>query len=170
MTEVDIYRDVIKTMDSALHRELREQGHYLTGALQDSIAGRMQKVQNGYHITGNALYYGFIVDAGVSPERIPFRQTGNGGKSKYIEGLTAYWKKRGLSDKEAKSAAFATAIKHKKEGMPSKGSEKYSKTGFRTSFIAKVENLVSLRVNSMVMNGLDRIIDKKFHETKTEII
>lgn len=170
MNEVDIYRDVIRTMDSALHRELRAQGHYNTGALEHSISGRMQKISGGYQITGHALYYGFILDQGVKPDRIPFDFTGNGGKSQYITGLIKYWKSKGLSDKEAKSAAFATAIKHKKEGMPTKGSRGNSSTGFRTEFIEIVEKAVSLRVDNMIMNGLDRIIDNKFHETKSEII
>jgi hypothetical protein len=41
----------------------------------------------------------------------------------------------GKSDKEAKGIAFAIASKHKKEGMPTKGSVRFSKTGKRTGFI-----------------------------------
>ena len=57
-------------------------------------------------------------------------------KSKYIDGLTDFAKKRfGLNDKEAQSAAFAIAKKQKKEGMPTKNSFKFSKNGKRTGFI-----------------------------------
>jgi hypothetical protein len=41
----------------------------------------------------------------------------------------------GKSEKEAKSIAFAIASKHKKEGMPTKTSARFSKTGKRTGFI-----------------------------------
>ena len=48
-----------------------------------------------------------------------------------IKALTAWWKREGLVEKEAKSAAFATAFKHQKEGMPTVNSYAFSKNNRR---------------------------------------
>jgi hypothetical protein len=75
-------------------------------------------------------------NTGVTAARIPY-SPGSGAKtSKYIDGLIRYAKQRmGASDKEAKGIAFAIASRHKKEGMPTVASAKFSSTGKRTGFI-----------------------------------
>jgi len=82
-------------------------------------------------------YYVFV-DKGVKASRIPYKRGGpqRGGTSKYIQGLIRYFRlKRGLNPTEAKRAAFATANKHKQEGMPTRASFKYSRDGTRLGFL-----------------------------------
>jgi hypothetical protein len=87
-------------------------------------------------IEGLVPDYMAINNQGVPANKIPY-YPGSGRKtSKYIDGLIEYAKKRmGKSDKEAKSVAFAIASKHKREGMPTKASARFSSTGRRTGFI-----------------------------------
>lgn len=162
-----IYRDVISFMDRSLAAELRRQGHRNTGNLENSLGGRIYRIPNGYQLKGSALYYAGILNDGVRPDRVPFNLSGNGGQSKYINALIAYFKHKGLSEKEAKRAAFATAIKQKKEGIPTQGSQKYSQTGFRTNFILSVEKATRLEIKSRILNGCDAIVQKTIHKIKS---
>lgn len=168
--EIELYRDIITLLDTSLQKELRAQGHYLTGSLEASINGRIYPIAGGYEMRGYALYYGNILDEGVRPDRIPFELSGNGGTSQYIAGLIAFWRKRGLSPKEAKSAAFATAIKHKKEGMSTEASSKYSKTGFRNMFIKIVEKHTDRELDRRMDVGIESLVDAKFNSQKSETI
>jgi hypothetical protein len=80
--------------------------------------------------------YMAINNSGVTANRIPYTPNSGNKTSKYISGLIDYVKRRmGKSDKEAKGIAFAIASKHKREGMPTKGSVRFSTTGKRTGFI-----------------------------------
>ena len=129
------YQGIADFIVIKLARELLNQGHQHTGALINSLKGNVTKLTNGIEIsvTSNKTYWR-IVNDGVKPNRIPYRgRSGRGGKSAYIQALIAYFKKKGVAD--PKSAAFATATKQRKEGMPTKGSHRYSSTGKRTNFI-----------------------------------
>lgn len=127
---------LIKTMRNVL--EL--QGHRLTGRLSDSLTYEIQAAleANEWVIEFLGENYGRVVNTGVKASNIPFsskRKTG-ARTSQYIQGLKAFAKKRFfLSDKAALGVAFAIAKKHEKEGMPSRGSFKFSQTGKRTDFI-----------------------------------
>lgn len=117
-----------------LARELVSQGHRGAGRLIESMRGVITTIPNGMEITIFAADYSKFVDSGVSANRIPFRgRTGRGGVSKYIQALIAYFRLKGSPD--PKAAAFATANTHRKEGMPTKASFRFSRTGERTGFI-----------------------------------
>ena len=114
-------------------------------------------------ISGND-YFKFV-DQGVKPSRIPYRSgRGRGGKSKYIQALIAFWRKKGAAD--PKAAAFATAAKHKKEGMPTRNSFKFSRTGKRTEFInemlKKHEDNIFDQMGDVGFSTLSSRIDKAF--------
>lgn len=114
----------------------RAQGHELTGKAARSIEERIVQTTGGVEIQFYIEDYMANINQGVPANRIPY-SPGSGAKySKYIAGLTRYAKLRfGASQKEAENIAFAIARKHLKEGMPSIGSKRYSKTGRRTGFI-----------------------------------
>lgn len=117
-----------------LARELIAQGHRGSSKLIESLEGTVKKIPDGFEIVISGNNYAKFVDQGVKASRIPYRRgRGRGGKSKYIQALIAYFTKKGAAD--PKAAAFATANKHKKEGMPTRASFKFSKTGKRTEFI-----------------------------------
>ena len=116
--------------------EWRAQGHELSGSSVKQMETVIREEIATIVIEGYIPDYMAINNQGVPANRIPY-YPGSGRKtSKYIDGLIDYVKRRmGKSDKEAKGIAFAIASKHKLEGMPTKGSVRFSATGKRTGFI-----------------------------------
>jgi len=121
----------------AVKLELAAQGHRLTGALIDSVTYQVKQNATGAMIEGLLLDYGIPVNTGVPASRIPYSGgRSGGGASAYIRGLQLFAQlKFRVSKKEALGIAFAIANKHKKEGMPTQRSKRFSKTGKRTGAI-----------------------------------
>lgn len=158
-------------MRNALNREFKSQGHSFTGAWENSQTETILSVPRGIKAVGTAFSYGNIVSAGVTSGRIPFDgSTGRGGTSQYIQGLVGYFKKKGLNDKQALGAAFATAHTHKKEGMPSLGSYRYSKNGQRLRFISRAKKAIEPDLNRQMREGMDKIFNHEFKKQKSEVI
>ena len=112
------------------------QGHRMTGTFASTLKVLLKSEIIEKIIEGIGEHYAIFLDKGVMKSRIPFNPGSKAGRSSYIEGLKRFAEiKLNLSGKEALSAAFAIAHTHKKEGMPSVGSYKHSKTGMRTRFI-----------------------------------
>jgi hypothetical protein len=135
--ELQILADDIAQMAiEAVANEWKAQGHNLTGSAIKNMETVIRFQTNELIIEGFVPEYMAINNKGVLATKIPY-YPGSGNKtSKYISGLIEYVKKRmGKSDKEAKGIAFAIASKHKKEGMPTIGSKRFSQTGKRTGFI-----------------------------------
>ena len=171
ITEQAIFEEVNELLISALRDELRKQGHFLTGTLEQSLRGEMSQLSNGFLLEGFALYYSGILNDGVLPSKIPFSgRTGNGGTSQYIQALIQYWQQRGLDEKEATRAAFATAYIHMKEGMSTSSSSRFSETGERQNFIGAVWEAISDKVDDIILGGYDQLIDEAFHQTKSETV
>jgi hypothetical protein len=121
---------------SVVANEWRLQGHELTGSAVKQMETMVRMEINTLIIEGFVPDYMAINNSGVTAARIPYTPNSGRPPSKYISGLIDYVKRRmGKSEKEAKSIAFAIASKHKKEGMPTKTSARFSKTGKRTGFI-----------------------------------
>ncbi len=132
----------------------------MTGELSESIESRIESTIDVKKIEIWMYKYGFALDQGVKPEKIPFTEpSGRGGKSKYIEGLQrfAQLKLKKTDEKESLSIAFAIARKHKMLGMPTKGPTKFiDKTLEATEdeiqkiaddwsediFLAKIDNII----------------------------
>ena len=129
--------DLATFLITDLRKELSDQGHMLTGKLAESIEMTDIKLRNGDPEAFVSMeYYYYWVDRGVRRERINYHPGSGRDKSLYIEALIRFWMiKKGLSLKEAKQAAFFTARKHKKEGMPTQSSWEHSKNGKRMSFL-----------------------------------
>ena len=159
-----------KMIQERLRKELQTQGHTLTGKLERSIVSRVVVTGDATVVEGVALDYAGILDAGTSPGRIPYREGSGAKTSKYIDGLFNFFKLRGLDDKEAKSAAFATAKVQKREGMSTVASHRFSKNGARQHFIELTEIALGRTIDDVVIPGLDELIEKKFNETKSETI
>ena len=165
-------QDILASLDNIknfviikLARELIAQGHRGSSKLIDSLAGTVGKIQGGFEIVITANHYYKFVDQGVRPSRVPYSgRRGRGGKSQYIQALIAYFKKKGAAD--PKAAAFATAAKHKKEGMPTRASFRFSKTGKRTEFIdemlKKHEDNIFDQMAEQGFSDISSKIDKAF--------
>lgn len=133
------FDNIARRAIQAIGEEWMKQGHDLTGKFRESIAYKIRTEGGSTFIDitdGTESGYGVILNKGVPAERIPYNPGSGAGKSKYITGLANYAKLRmGASDKDAVSIAFAIATKHKREGMPTKASERFSQTGKRTRFV-----------------------------------
>jgi hypothetical protein len=171
VAEYELIEQTSDFLNEALIEEWRRQGHSLTGAWERSLQYTIINTGDGISSSAQMNGYGVFINTGVGPGSIPYGGPSTGAKqSRYINGLIAFWKLRGLSDAEAKRAAFATANKQKSEGMPTGDSYRFSETGQRTQFIEIVNNGPGEKVDEMMSDGIDNIIDELFHETKPETI
>jgi hypothetical protein len=135
--------------------EWRAQGHELSGSAVKQMETVIREEINTLVIEGLVPDYMAINNSGVTAARIPYTPNSGRPPSKYISGLIDYVKRRmGKSDKEAKSIAFAIASKHKKEGMPTKGSVRFSTTGKRTGFIEQALDKSSPKFIELIENAI----------------
>lgn len=129
---VEIHKDlagfVLEAMQIAqrgFRAELVGQGHRLTGRLAESIVYEVGYDASGAHGEMLADNYAVYVDAGIQPQNVRYP----------IQVMISYWRKRGLGEREAVRAAWATRAKHKREGMPTRSSYAFAKNGRRSGFI-----------------------------------
>jgi hypothetical protein len=155
----------IKTIDHYLEldlkKELRAQGHYLTGALEASINSKQITSGGKSVIEMEAVDYADDLFEGVPPEHIDESD---------IAGLTKYAEKRfGLSGKAAIKAAVAIARKHRKEGNPTKNSYQFSSTGERLFANLEAYNKNEAEYANFLETGvsseIDQFINKTFDQT-----
>ena len=158
---MNVLNEIAETVKALIIEEWRKQGHSLTGAFEEKIFYEI-KEDSGVEIVikdGTERHYGTILNYGVPASLIPFSPGSGKKESKYIAALFEYAKSRmEASDEDALRIAFAIAYTHKREGMPSKGSEKYSKTGKRTAFTVDATNEII------------KIVAEKYIKTIKEII
>lgn len=133
-------------------KELKESlvasGGVNTGKGLNSIEGVLKDFGYVIEVQVFAREYLKYFDRGTPANKIPFNPGSGRKTSKYIDGLTEYWKSKGLNEKEAKSAAFALAHKHKKYGNPLRFKGNGSK--FLTSRIKTIkEQVEDLLIGSM---------------------
>lgn len=151
----------------AVKLELAAQGHRLTGSLIDSVTYKVRQTATGALIEGLLLDYGIPVNTGVPASRIPYsgNRKGGGKASAYIAGLKLFAKLRfRVNDKEATKIAFAIANKHKKEGMPTQSSKRFSKTGKRTGAIQDALNSVDDKIQAIINEVMTIYINTLFVE------
>jgi len=140
---------------SVVANEWRAQGHELSGSAVKLMETFVRMEINTLIIEGLVPNYMAINNSGVTAARIPYTPNSGRPPSKYISGLIDYVKRRmGKSDKEAKGIAFAIASKHKKEGMPTKGSVRFSTTGKRTGFIEQALDKNSQKFIELIENAI----------------
>jgi hypothetical protein len=158
LSEAEI-NEITSTITDELRKTFEAQGHKMTGALIDNLEYVSKETSNEIIIQLLMAMYGVYLDTGVSAAKIPFSPpSGRGGKSKYIQALISYAEKRmGLSGREAKSAAFAIAMKQKKEGMPTRASSRFSRTGERTQFFSRTIKEKESLIESQLRKTLEKI-------------
>ena len=165
--------DALKAVSARSIRKFQDQidaqGHNLTGRLKGSFETITTSTDSGIKADIMVEGYGQFVDQGVKANRIPYSgRSGRGGKSKYIEGLKDFFIKRGRGATEALRAAFATAAKHRREGMPTRASYRFSRNGKRTDFITGeipgIETDLVQTVEGTVAISLETAIIGKFRQ------
>jgi hypothetical protein len=155
----EIYKGAANLINQILRKESSEQGHYLTGAMEDSFETEISKQGNKDVMDGFAVYYTQFVNDGVGPESASFKQA---------PFLIKYFQQRGLSEKEATGAAFATIKTWMKEGMSTQASKRFSKTGSRQNFVENALTGNEDKIDSYMNDTLDYAIDEAFNQEKTE--
>jgi hypothetical protein len=149
MPTTDLAKTIAELVQSRLRAEIVAQGHKLTGNLIRSVSYEIQRTGGDITIVFEMEDYGNILDKGVPASRIPYGTYTGAKVSKYIQGLKRYARLRfRVSDKEALRIAFAIANKHKYggNGMPTRASYRFSKTGKRTDFVGDTIRDVSKEI------------------------
>lgn len=159
----ELLKKVAENLNKSLVQELRDQGHYLTGSLERYITGTYRVIDASKYsqLIGFALEYAQDLETGKGP--------GQFGKS-HIQDLFQYFLLRGLNQIEAMQAAVLTNRRHMKEGMPTKASSRFSKTGERKFFISRAWKESEQKIDSMMEGGMDEIFNKEFTKQKSETI
>ncbi len=148
-----------------LGQELRDQGHSLTGELITSLEYRVRTTAGSVVVEFLSNEYGAYLNTGVSSSRIPYTPGGKrrGGQSKYIQGLIRYVERRmGLRGREAVGVAFAIARAHKREGMPTRASYRFSKNGRRTGWVDVILKQESDEIERQVREFVGRELEILF--------
>jgi hypothetical protein len=119
-------------------KELRAQGHYVTGKTEKSFKADVKYLGNNeYEGTISVLSSAIILNYGVLAKNVPYQQGSGKVKSLYIQALLEWAAnvRPELSDKERTGFVFAVARKAKQEGHPTTGSYKFSSNGRRKDWI-----------------------------------
>lgn len=119
-------------------QELEDQGHRATGRLIASVVAKVKAMMNDIELELSHLDYGIIVNTGLSPERVPYSRGSGAKSSKFIDALMGWIRLKGIAgglEKTVRSIAFAMATTMKKEGIPTKGSYRFTSNGRRTMWI-----------------------------------
>ena len=151
-----------KFLNDKLITELRDQGHYLTGALENSISTSML-VEKGNNVSS---VYGFALDYAIKLNEPQF------GKNNLptVQELTNYFILRRYPPGEAARIAYLTHKKHLEEGMPTKKSSRFSKTGVRIQFIDRVWKSNEQILDQKMEAGMDDIFNTEVRKQKSEVI
>lgn len=159
MLDTAIVEQIARLALEAVAIEWKNQGHNLTGTA-------IRELETRIIAGGDIIIQGYVTDymaninAGVTAANIPYSPGSGASSSKYIAGLIEYAKRRMLvGDREAKSIAFAIASRHKKEGMPSKASVRFSSTGKRTGFIEAALDGIEPKLAALIEQGIEETIN-----------
>jgi len=126
--------------------ELEAQGHNNTGRLMRTARVEGKLIPLGARSDLILQDYYIFLEKKLSPRNVPFRRGSGARSSKLIQALTRYFIRKGLPRNQARSAAFATAIVWKREGRPTRGSRRFSRTGKRTEPLSRVISRLQSRV------------------------
>lgn len=149
-----ILENVMQLMQGRFRASLKAQGHVNKGNLSDSIAYTVE-VSGDIGIGKMELAdYGIYVNVGVSASRVNYP----------IQVMIDWWQDRGLSEREATRAAWATRAVHKREGIPTRASARFSETGDRLGFVeAAVEQSLE-EIGALIEQQYGSLIELNFSE------
>ena len=144
---MELFRDYIK-------KEGEDQAHRDTGKMLDTL--EIQVNEERGQVTGKLLAEGYsvFVQTGVRADRVNYP----------IEVMISWWKRKGLGEKDATRAAWATRSKHKKEGIGTKASNAFSKTGKRINFVSDGIQKALLEAEQLFEKELNTIIQFEINE------
>ena len=149
-----ILENVMQLMQGRFRASLKAQGHVNRGNLSDSIQYTVE-VSGDVGVGKMELAdYGIYVNVGVSASRVNYP----------IHVMIDWWQDRGLSEREATSAAWATRAVHRREGIPTRASARFSETGERLGFVeAAVEQSLE-EIGALIEQQYGSVIELNFSE------
>jgi len=160
LEQFNLFQEIDYLIKRSIAFAWKAQGHDLSGEAIRQIDSVIVKIAEGERIDYYILDYMAYNNSGIKAANIPYTRGSGKKTSKYIAGLIDYVKRRmGKSDREAKSIAFAIASKHKKEGMPTKASKRFSSTGKRTGFIEAALDGVEPELAQLIERGVEESIN-----------
>lgn len=146
---VPLVEDAMRIYRDFLRREAELQGHKQTGRAAASMEIEVESKSGA--IIGKVVGedYMLTVDAGVKPGKVKYR----------IQVMIDYFRRWGLPLKEATSAAWATRTIHLREGIPTRGSYAFSRTGKRKGFIMDGADRATASVKQLFEKNLGERIE-----------
>lgn len=157
--------DIFKSAETMIHafirKEMRAQGHKLTGKLSDSLKAKITTSGNFSFMEGFAAYYIKFVNDGFPARSASFKQA---------PFLIRYFVLRGFERRDAVWLAFATIKKWMKEGMPTVASNRFSSVTRRKLMIENAFQDNDLKLNKHIEKGFDRFVEERYRQEKSEII
>ena len=149
-----ILENVMQLMQGRFRDSLKAQGHVNRGNLSESIQYKIE-VSGDIGIGKIEISdYGIYVNVGVKAGRVNYP----------IQVMIDWWQDRGLSEREATSAAWATRAVHKREGIPTRASARFSETGDRLGFVeAAVEQSLE-EIGALIEGQYGSTIELNFSE------
>lgn len=156
-----IFKPANRAIIEDIKKELRDQGHYLTGALEASLKERQVSENGGVTLTAEALAYIEDLENGLAPNQIDQSTTGIAEMTRYVE------LRMGYKGKMAVKVALLILKKQAKEGNPTKNSYQYSKTGFRTEAVKDVFDSKSNRYVGLIDDAAIGGLDQSFNTIKS---
>lgn len=170
--------DVLQKIVKESRSKLVAKGHRDTGELINSVGARVSEISDGLIGEISFLEYGLAQDTGIKANKIPFKMGSGAGRSKYIDAITAWVKRKGIEAdaKKAKGIAFAIAKTHKGTagkagtGMHSKGgSFAPEKQGWFSETLSEIEPQIERVIEEAVGNNIGALIDTLVDESNRNL-
>ena len=129
-TNTAIFNPANHEIVNDIRKELRLQGHYLTGALEASLIEHEISENGGVTLTAEALGYLEDLEKGIPADQINIA-------AKMDEMVRYVNLRMGYFGKKAQQVAYLILRKQRQEGNPTSGSYAFSQNGFRTEAVEK---------------------------------
>lgn len=156
-----IYRGAQKIIERAIRQESQAQGHTLTGTMEASLTAEHTTIMGEEILEGQAVNYTSLVNDGFPASSASMKQ---------FPFVVKYFELRGLQEEEAKRAAAATIRVWMKEGMSTKASARFSKTGKRQQMIENAFENANDELKSYMNASLDKAVNVLFKREKSETL
>ena len=147
-----------------IKKELRLQGHHLTGALEASLRPLLVRENGIIVLTAQALEYLEDLEKGIPAKQITIDAKSTAEMTRYVE------LRMGYKGKYAIKVALAILRKQQQEGNPTKGSYAYTSTGFRTEAVEDTFNDHQDKYVGLIDTAAIGTLDKNFSEIKSGTI
>ena len=139
-----------RNVNSEIAKELRAQGHYLTGALEASLKADVTDEE----ATGSAYQYLIKLSEGVPANQIQFNAQALAEMTRYVQLRMGY-----QGTKAARVAALILQ-KQQQEGNPTKGSFAFSANGRRKGAIEYGFRAAEKGVDNRLSSGIVKYLDE----------